>query len=80
MKIDFLNEVLPRHEINAFTTEDVSVMNPHISPFPNIPRSLVQVVAILGRIGDTMTAIVATPDVTVEIFRRQYGSEASNPR
>ncbi|KAL1730885.1 hypothetical protein EV714DRAFT_283796 [Schizophyllum commune] len=71
VKIDFLNEVLPRHEINAFTTEDVSVMNSHISPSTNIPRSLVQVVAILGRIGGTMTAIVATPDVTVEIFRRR---------
>ncbi|KAL1693979.1 hypothetical protein GGG16DRAFT_122833 [Schizophyllum commune] len=64
VKIDFLNEVLPRHEIDAFTTEDVSVMNPHISPSTNISRSLVQVVAVLGRIGGTMTAIVATRDVT----------------
>ncbi|KAL1700017.1 hypothetical protein EV121DRAFT_283680 [Schizophyllum commune] len=71
VKIDFLNEVLPRHEIDAFTAEDVSVMNPHISPSTSIPRSLVQVAAVLGRIGGTMTDIVATPDVTVETFRRR---------
>ncbi|KAI5885623.1 uncharacterized protein SCHCODRAFT_02557169 [Schizophyllum commune H4-8] len=82
VKIDFLNEILPRHEIDAFSQEDLlnPVIHPHIPPSTKILRSLVQVAAVLGRVGGTMTAIVAKPNVTVETFRRRYGRQRNSRR